>query len=206
MLQGWCTAAKPTGRSIRRSAWPMTSKASSQMPRRAYQAALTAKPGDVSVLNNLGMSYALEGNLSEAEQTLRQAAAQTARQRRCTAQAKSGTRRGPAGAVRRGEADRQQGSAPRSGRGQYGLSQDHACAARSVAAAEAALERSTQAAEVSAQPPLNAHLPVSNSAAALARAPHFLVTLAQATVSKALRAPSPPVKSKPAKIFRRNFT
>jgi Flp pilus assembly protein TadD len=45
--------------------------------RASYQAALAAKPGDASVLNNLGMSYALEGNLPEAEHTLRQAAAQT---------------------------------------------------------------------------------------------------------------------------------
>jgi Flp pilus assembly protein TadD len=40
-----------------------------------YQRALNASPGNVVVLNNLGMSYALEGNLKQAEATLREAAA-----------------------------------------------------------------------------------------------------------------------------------
>jgi Flp pilus assembly protein TadD len=43
--------------------------------RRAYQTALEQKPEEISVHNNLGMSFALEGNLKEAESTLRRAAA-----------------------------------------------------------------------------------------------------------------------------------
>jgi Flp pilus assembly protein TadD len=38
-----------------------------------YQRALKIAPGNVAVLNNLGMSYALEGNLKQAEATLREA-------------------------------------------------------------------------------------------------------------------------------------
>ena len=41
--------------------------------RDAYQGVLNADPRNLSVLNNLGMSYALEGNLKQAEATLRQA-------------------------------------------------------------------------------------------------------------------------------------
>jgi Flp pilus assembly protein TadD len=41
--------------------------------RETYQSALKAKPREISVLNNLAMSYALEGNLTEAEKVLRQA-------------------------------------------------------------------------------------------------------------------------------------
>ena len=44
--------------------------------RQNYQAALAIKPGELSVMNNLAMSYALQGKLPEAEQTLRQALAQ----------------------------------------------------------------------------------------------------------------------------------
>jgi Flp pilus assembly protein TadD len=39
-----------------------------------YQRALKIAPGNVAVLNNLGMSYALEGNLKQAEATLKEAA------------------------------------------------------------------------------------------------------------------------------------
>jgi Flp pilus assembly protein TadD len=39
--------------------------------RAAYEKALALKPNEMSVLNNMGMSYALEGNLKQAEQTLR---------------------------------------------------------------------------------------------------------------------------------------
>ncbi len=39
----------------------------------AYQTALQIAPGEPEVLSNLGLSYALSGNLSRAEQTLRQA-------------------------------------------------------------------------------------------------------------------------------------
>lgn len=38
-----------------------------------YQRALTIAPGTIAVMNNLGMSYALEGNLPQAEKTLREA-------------------------------------------------------------------------------------------------------------------------------------
>ena len=38
-----------------------------------YQRALKIAPGNVAVLNNLGMSYALEGNLKQAETTLKEA-------------------------------------------------------------------------------------------------------------------------------------
>jgi Flp pilus assembly protein TadD len=38
-----------------------------------YQRALKVAPGNVAVMNNLGMSYALEGNLQQAEKTLREA-------------------------------------------------------------------------------------------------------------------------------------
>ena len=38
-----------------------------------YQRALKITPGNVAVLNNLGMSYALEGNLKQAELTLKEA-------------------------------------------------------------------------------------------------------------------------------------
>ena len=43
--------------------------------RQAYQSALAIQPNQVSVLNNMGRSYALEGNLKEAETTLRGAMA-----------------------------------------------------------------------------------------------------------------------------------
>ncbi|CAH1650480.1 tetratricopeptide repeat protein [Chelatococcus asaccharovorans] len=43
--------------------------------RRYYEAALRLSPGEPSVLSNLGLSYALSRNLSEAEKALRQAAA-----------------------------------------------------------------------------------------------------------------------------------
>lgn len=38
-----------------------------------YQRALKLAPGNAAVLNNLGMSYALEGDLNQAEKTLREA-------------------------------------------------------------------------------------------------------------------------------------
>ena len=41
--------------------------------RAEYEKALAIAPQNLSVLNNLGMSYALEGNLKQAEATLRQA-------------------------------------------------------------------------------------------------------------------------------------
>lgn len=41
--------------------------------REQYQTILAADPGNLTVLNNLGMSYALEGNLKQAEATLRKA-------------------------------------------------------------------------------------------------------------------------------------
>ncbi len=43
--------------------------------RDAYKKALTLQPNQISVLNNLGMSYALEGNLKQSETTLRTAIA-----------------------------------------------------------------------------------------------------------------------------------
>ena len=52
--------------------------------RTQYNAALAQKPGELSVLNNLGMSYALQGDLKTAEATLRkasQAAGATSNQR-----------------------------------------------------------------------------------------------------------------------------
>ncbi|MGE3226819.1 MAG: tetratricopeptide repeat protein [Parvibaculaceae bacterium] len=39
-----------------------------------YQRALKIAPGNTAVMNNLGMSYALEGDLKQAEKTLREAA------------------------------------------------------------------------------------------------------------------------------------
>lgn len=47
-----------------------------QAAQRFYQAALKIAPHEPSVLNNLGLSYALDKQLREAEQTLRDAAAQ----------------------------------------------------------------------------------------------------------------------------------
>jgi Flp pilus assembly protein TadD len=44
-----------------------------QKARGQYDKALAADPQNLSVMNNLGMSYALEGNLKQAEATLRQA-------------------------------------------------------------------------------------------------------------------------------------
>ena len=44
-----------------------------QKARAEYQKALSRDPQNLSVLNNLGMSYALEGNLKEAEAMLRKA-------------------------------------------------------------------------------------------------------------------------------------
>jgi Flp pilus assembly protein TadD len=41
--------------------------------RRNYSQALALSPGEVTVLNNLGMSYALQGDLPKAEETLRDA-------------------------------------------------------------------------------------------------------------------------------------
>ena len=41
--------------------------------REYYQRALKVAPGNIAVMNNLGMSYALEGNLPQAEKTLREA-------------------------------------------------------------------------------------------------------------------------------------
>jgi len=38
-----------------------------------YQRALAISPGNAAVMNNLGMSYALEGDLQQAEKTLREA-------------------------------------------------------------------------------------------------------------------------------------
>ncbi len=46
-----------------------------QKARAQYAKALEADPRNLSVLNNLGMSYALEGNLKQAEATLRDAEA-----------------------------------------------------------------------------------------------------------------------------------
>ena len=43
--------------------------------RQQYQAALAIKPGELSITNNMGMSYALQGQLPDAERTLRQALA-----------------------------------------------------------------------------------------------------------------------------------
>ncbi|MFO1088614.1 MAG: tetratricopeptide repeat protein [Hyphomicrobiales bacterium] len=41
--------------------------------RKAYQQALSERPNEISVLNNLGMSYALSGDLKQAEQVLQKA-------------------------------------------------------------------------------------------------------------------------------------
>lgn len=43
--------------------------------REFYQKALALQPNQISVLNNMGMSHALEGNLKQAEETLRSAMA-----------------------------------------------------------------------------------------------------------------------------------
>jgi len=43
--------------------------------REYYQRALKISPGNVAILNNLGMSYALEGDLKQAETVLKQASA-----------------------------------------------------------------------------------------------------------------------------------
>ena len=43
--------------------------------RETYQKALALQPNQISILNNMGMSHALEGNLKEAEETLRGAMA-----------------------------------------------------------------------------------------------------------------------------------
>jgi Flp pilus assembly protein TadD len=47
-----------------------------QTAQRFYQSALKIAPHEASVLNNLGLSYALDKQLREAEQTLREADAQ----------------------------------------------------------------------------------------------------------------------------------
>ena len=44
-----------------------------QKARPQYEKALAADPQNLSVMNNMGMSYALEGNLKQAEATLRKA-------------------------------------------------------------------------------------------------------------------------------------
>lgn len=46
------------------------------MARQQYGKALQLQPGSLAVQNNLGMSYALQGNLTQAEKTLRTALAQ----------------------------------------------------------------------------------------------------------------------------------
>jgi Flp pilus assembly protein TadD len=43
--------------------------------RTMYQSALAKKPGEVSIMNNIGMSFALQGKLPEAEKQLREAMA-----------------------------------------------------------------------------------------------------------------------------------
>ncbi len=43
--------------------------------RESYKKALAMEPNQISVLNNMGMSYALEGNLKQAEATMRSALA-----------------------------------------------------------------------------------------------------------------------------------
>jgi Flp pilus assembly protein TadD len=45
------------------------------LARETYQKALALQPNQISILNNMGMSYALEGNLKDAEVTLRGAMA-----------------------------------------------------------------------------------------------------------------------------------
>ena len=51
----------------------MTSRGSIRRRAPTIRQALAADPQNLSVMNNLGMSYALEGNLKQAEATLRQA-------------------------------------------------------------------------------------------------------------------------------------
>lgn len=46
-----------------------------ELARKQYATALQMKPGDISVVNNLAMSHALEGKLPEAEKLLQQALA-----------------------------------------------------------------------------------------------------------------------------------
>lgn len=46
--------------------------------REKYEAALAVKPGELSIMNNLAMSFALQGKLPEAERILREASANPA--------------------------------------------------------------------------------------------------------------------------------
>lgn len=56
-----------------------------QAAQRYYQSALKIAPNEPAVLNNLGLSYALDKRLREAEQTLREAAAQSSADQRIRA-------------------------------------------------------------------------------------------------------------------------
>jgi Flp pilus assembly protein TadD len=56
-----------------------------QAAQRFYQSALKIAPQEPSVLNNLGLSYALDKQLRQAEQTLREAAAQPSADQRVRA-------------------------------------------------------------------------------------------------------------------------
>ncbi len=67
-------AAKPTTLSALGSAYDQQGRF--DLARQKYGMALQMKPGDVSVTNNLAMSYALEGKLPDAERLLREALAQ----------------------------------------------------------------------------------------------------------------------------------
>lgn len=52
----------------------LDSLAKHEEARRIYEQALVMAPGEPQILNNLGLSYVLTGDLDQAEQTLRQAA------------------------------------------------------------------------------------------------------------------------------------
>ena len=65
----------PTGGCIRRSARRSPPAASRRKPRLQFAKALALAPDHPSILNNLALSYALDGKTGEAEKLLRRAAA-----------------------------------------------------------------------------------------------------------------------------------
>ena len=99
-----------------------------------YERALALAPDQPSVLNNLALAHAMEGNADQAEPLLKRAARR--RRQRRPRQPEPRARAGPAGQVRRGPGGRSARTARRRRRRQRRLSAPHrhARAAADVAA------------------------------------------------------------------------